>query len=128
MARARTNISLAALRIDTNQEDKYENKVPNPKGTQLKRRKSLPTTQEEMTAALRQTTAVVPPLSTPKPPTLMELGTSQRQRPHTSMQYAKQTSMRAGPCSARVGGRTSIHLSQVDISEQGIDNLSPRKQ
>lgn len=126
MARTRTNVSLAALRVDPKplQEDQHDTKQPQP----LKRRKSLPTTQEEMTAALRQTASVEAPLFTTKQPTLAELGAPQRQqRPHTSMHYAKQTSPRAAPCSARLGGREKFHISKIDVSEQGIDSLSPKK-
>lgn len=128
MARARTNISLAALRVDPNQDQPYETATSTSKPTQLRRRKSLPTTQEEMAAALKQTAAIEHDQPPPKPPTLMELASSQRQRPQTtSMQYAKQTSPRAGPCSARVGGRKHLQLSQVDITEQGIDSLTPAR-
>lgn len=128
MARANTNISLAALRIDPNQDPLYETRTTIPKPYQLKRRKSLPTTQEEMSAALRQTAVIEADSSPPKPPTLMDLGSSRRQRPHTtSTQHAKQTSPRAGACSARVGGRKSLQISQVDITEQGIESLTPRR-
>jgi hypothetical protein len=111
-------VSLTALRTEAGQYSPANDH----KSVSDSRRSSLPTTQEEITIALRRTAAVERPLPRPKTPTLAQLGASQKPRPHTS-HYAKQTSPRAVPCSARVGPRGSLHPTEINISDQGIENL-----
>lgn len=122
MARTKSNVSLTALRTESEQHRPSEAECSANDPECLERRSSLPTTREEFKIALLRSSEVQKPPPRPKTPTLAELGAAQKPRPHTS-HYAKQTSPRAAPCSARVGPRGSFHPTEVNVSDQGIRNL-----
>lgn len=123
MARTKSNVSLTALRTESEQHRPSDADSSADNHTYLERRSSLPTTREELKIALVRSSDVQKTSRRPKTPTLAELGAAaQKPRPHTS-HYAKQTSPRAAPCSARVGPRGSLHPTEINVSDQGIRSL-----
>ncbi|XP_031559166.1 flagellum-associated coiled-coil domain-containing protein 1-like [Actinia tenebrosa] len=123
MARTKSNVSLTALRTESEQHRQHsKNNSSANDPAYLERRSSLPTTREELSIALQRSSKIEKLPRRPKTPTLAELGAAHKPRPHTS-HYAKQTSPRAAPCSARVGPSGSFHPTEVNISDQGIRNL-----